>query len=70
MALLCCSFVNQLIIVTKKPTVITRLPITVTLVAVAVVIFTRLGFPYSGQPHSLTPQRYLISVCSFNDQFL
>lgn len=57
-----CSFINQLIIVTKRPNVITGLPFAVFLVSIAVILFTRLGFPYSGQPHSLSPQRYMFSV--------
>ena len=38
-----------------------------TLLAMAVLLFTNLGFPYSGQAHSLTPQRYLMAVGFLKD---
>lgn len=57
-----CSFIHQLIIVIRKEKIVTKIPIAITLGALAVLLFTNLGFPYSGQVDSLTPQRYLITV--------
>lgn len=68
--LLNCSFVNHLIIVCRNEKLIKRLPIVISLLAVTVLICTNLGFPYSGQVDSLTPQRYLISVSEGKFEYL
>ncbi|XP_059612920.1 endoplasmic reticulum metallopeptidase 1-like [Phlebotomus argentipes] len=55
------SFVCQLVLVAQFPHILQRIPASFTFLALAVLLLTDLGFPYSGDVTSLAPQRFIIS---------
>lgn len=63
------SFVTQLILLAENPDLIISLPIGLSFFAIALILLTPLGFPYSGEPNALAPQRFIISVRSFLSVF-
>lgn len=56
------SFAVPLILLVRKVERIFSLLFGVFLISLAVLILTPLGFPYSGEPGSLAPQRFMIAV--------
>lgn len=56
------SFVVPLILLVKKLDGILKSLIGVYLISLAVLLLTPLGFPYSGGPGVLAPQRFMIAV--------
>ncbi|KAK7861774.1 hypothetical protein R5R35_010791 [Gryllus longicercus] len=65
------SFFIPIIILVKQPRKILSLLGTMFLIAVGLLIFTPLGFPYSGDPKSPAPQRFMIAHTQrvFHDEF-
>ncbi|XP_055690265.1 endoplasmic reticulum metallopeptidase 1-like isoform X2 [Lutzomyia longipalpis] len=55
------SFFCQLVLVAQFPHILQRIPASFTFLALAVLLLTDLGFPYSGDVTSLAPQRFFIS---------
>lgn len=59
------SFVTQLILLAENPDLIISLPIGLSFFAIALILLTPLGFPYSGEANALAPQRFVITVSFF-----
>lgn len=56
------SFVSPLILLVKNPAKIFSLLSGIVLISVGVLLLTPFGFPYSGDPNSPAPQRFMIAV--------
>lgn len=56
------SFASPLILLVRGVERIFSLLTGLFLISLAVLILTPLGFPYSGEPTSLAPQRFMIAV--------
>lgn len=56
------SFVVPLILLVRQVERVFKLLIGIFLISIACLLLTHLGFPYSGEPGSLAPQRFMVSV--------
>lgn len=56
------SFAIPIILLVKETYRILNLLLGLFLLSIAVLIFTPMGFPYSGDPNSLAPQRFMLAV--------
>lgn len=56
------SFVTPLIILVQNPGKVFSLLLGIVLISVGVLLLTPFGFPYSGDPNSPAPQRFMIAV--------
>lgn len=65
------SFVTPLIILVQNPGKVFSLLLGIVLISVGVLLLTPFGFPYSGDPNSPAPQRFMIAHTdrTFYDEF-
>lgn len=60
------SFVSPLILLIKRPGKIVSVFLGVFLISIGILLLTPFGFPYSGDPQSPAPQRFMIAVSTCN----
>lgn len=58
-------FQSPLVLLLQKVYTVFSTLTAVFLVSFLVLVFTPLGFPYSGDPDNLAPQRYMVAVSVF-----
>lgn len=55
-------FQNPLVLLIEKAYIVFSTLAIVVLVSILVLVFTSFGFPYSGDPNNLAPQRFMVAV--------
>lgn len=56
------TYVTPLILLVRNPGKVLSLLLGIVLISVGVLLLTPFGFPYSGDPQSPAPQRFMIAV--------